>query len=422
MDQLLRIVDALLGLGPAVLMPVIITVLGLAFGQKFSRALRSGFIVGIGFIGIDLVVGLLSNALSDASQAMVERFGLQLTVIDMGWPVNAAITWALPLSAVIIPLALGINVLLLMTRMTKTMNINIWNYWHFAYATALVVAVTNSPVLGLVIGGTVSIIYLKIADWSAPWFQKEFDLPGLSCTTGSLVSWAPIGFLLDKLVGKIPFIKDLKATPGSIQEKFGVLGEPMVMGIVLGGLIGVLAGFSWDAVLGLAVRMGAVMVILPRMVKMLMEGLIPISESAKKLLGEKFNRSDIYIGMDTALAIGHPTVISTGLIMIPITLLLAVILPGNKVLPFVDLAALPFYMVFIVAFCRGNIIRGVINGTIAMAAILYLATYVAPFTNSLAVSAGYSLPDGAALVSSLSAGAHWIETVFAVILRFFTGG
>ena len=42
--------------------------------------------------------------------------------------------------------------------------------------------------------------------------------------------------------------------------------------------------------------------------------------------------------MDAALTVGHPTVMSTSLLLVPISLLLAVILPGNQVLPFGDLA------------------------------------------------------------------------------------
>lgn len=41
----------------------------------------------------------------------------------------------------------------------------------------------------------------------------------------------------------------------------------------------------------------------------------------------------MYIGLDTAVTLGHPTTIAVGLLLIPIMLILASILPGNKVLP-----------------------------------------------------------------------------------------
>ncbi|MGO1033522.1 PTS transporter subunit IIC, partial [Clostridioides difficile] len=42
-----------------------------------------------------------------------------------------------------------------------------------------------------------------------------------------------------------------------------------------------------------------------------------------------------------------------------------------KVLPFGDLATIPFYMAFIVCFRKGNIVQSVITGTIVIAISLY---------------------------------------------------
>lgn len=107
------------------------------------------------------------------------------------------------------------------------------------------------------------------------------------------------------------------------------------MGLILGIAIGILAGYDVGAVAQLGMSMGAVMFLMPRMVKILMEGLIPISESAREFMKSRFKGRELYIGLDAALSIGHPANISTGLILVPITLFLAVIIPGNKVLPLV---------------------------------------------------------------------------------------
>lgn len=421
MKGLFDIIQYVLGLGPSLMMPIIITVLGLVLGQKLSRSIRSGLFVGFGFIGINLLVGLMWGALSGASQAMVKRFGLQLTAVDMGWPVAAAITWALPLSAVVILVAVGLNLVLLGMRWTKTLNIDIWNIWHYAYVTALTVAVTKSPALGLVAGGLYSVIYLKLADWTAPAYQEVFDLPGVSCTTGSVTELAPIAYLIDRVVDRIPVVGKLSADPASIKDRFGPLGEPPIMGFILGAVIGLLAGFNLKDIGNLAMNMGATLLILPRMVELLMEGLVPISEAAKELLSKRFAGRDVYIGMDAALAIGHPAAMSTALIMIPITLALAVILPGNKVLPFVDLAAMPFFMIFGLAFGRGNIVRGVINGTIFMIIALYGATWFAPLVTQVGVQAGYKLPEGATTITQLGTGLHWIGIALVKIAQIIAG-
>ena len=48
-------------LGASVMMPIILTILGLLLGAKFGKAIRSGLTVGIGFIGLNLVIGMLSD-------------------------------------------------------------------------------------------------------------------------------------------------------------------------------------------------------------------------------------------------------------------------------------------------------------------------------------------------------------------------
>ena len=64
------------------------------------------------------------------------------------------------------------------------------------------------------------------------------------------------------------------------------------------------------------------------MAKYFGEALTPISERAQIIVNKKFkNRSKIYIGMDAAVALGNPTTIATALILTPIIILLALIVP-----------------------------------------------------------------------------------------------
>src|SRR5699024_4232043 len=102
--NLMETVQYILSLGPTVIIPLAILTIGLIFGTGFKKALKSGLTIGIGFVGINLVIGLLSDNLGPAAQQMVERFGLELTVIDMGWPAAAAAAWASPIAAISIPI------------------------------------------------------------------------------------------------------------------------------------------------------------------------------------------------------------------------------------------------------------------------------------------------------------------------------
>jgi len=191
------------------------------------------------------------------------------------------------------------------------------------------------------------------------------------------------------------------------------------MGLLLGMGIGALAGYDAAGILMLGVNMSAVMFLMPRMVRVLMEGLLPLSESAREFINKRFPGKEVYIGIDAATAIGHPSVISTGLILIPITLLLAAILPGNRVLPFTDLGLIPILMIWAVAPSKGNVFRGVVTGTIFMAMILLIATDLAEITTLIARDVQFPIPEGASLISSLDEGAHLVPYVIYKLFSLF---
>ena len=90
-------------------------------------------------------------------------------------------------------------------------------------------------------------------------------------------------------------------------------------------VIGILAGYSVGDILQLAIQMGAVMVLMPTVVKFIMEGLMPIADSAREILDKRFHGKDFYIGLDPALLLGNSQVVAASLLFVPLTLLIAVI-------------------------------------------------------------------------------------------------
>ncbi|KHD84712.1 PTS galactitol transporter subunit IIC [Heyndrickxia ginsengihumi] len=418
MDKLLSSIQYVLNLGPTVILPIAIIIIGVIFRTGFKKALKSGITIGIGFVGINLVIGLLVDNLGPAAQKMVERFGLHLTVIDTGWPSAAALSWASPVAAILIPICLIVNILLILLKLTKTLDIDIWNYWHFIAAGATGYIITGSWWFAILCAIIYEVAVLFVADKTAPMVQKFYGLEGISLPTGSTAAFGPIGMLVGWLVAKIPGIRKLHADPESIQKRFGIFGEPMMMGIILGLIIGILAGYDVGKVLQIGISMGAVMLLMPRMVKILMEGLIPISEAARTFLQKRYGDRELYIGLDAALSVGHPSVMATALLLVPITLFLAVILPGNKVLPFGDLSTIPFYIAFVVGSRKGNIIHSLIAGTIMIALALYMATDFATVHTAMMSGAKFNMPEGATQISSLDLGGNlfnWLILKFAEI-------
>ncbi|MBW4829084.1 MAG: PTS galactitol transporter subunit IIC [Clostridiaceae bacterium] len=390
----MSIINGIINMGPSVMMPIIFFILALIFGVKIGKAFKAGMLVGIGFEGINLVIGLLLNSLGPAAEAMVERFGLNLTVVDAGWPVAATIGWGSPIVPFVVFGGLFLNLILLVLNLTKTVNIDIFNYWHFLLTGGVMYAVTGSIAISSIGALIHFLIALIIADKTAPTVQKAYDLKGVSFAHATSAMYVPIGIGVNWIIEKIPGLNKVDANPDVITEKFGVMGEPLTLGTILGAILGILAGWNLTDILGLAVKVAAVMVLLPAMINVLVEGLVTVRDAAEKTLKKKFPDREFYIGLDTALLVGDPAVLATGLLMIPAALLLAVILPGNKVLPFVDLASIVFLISMVSPYCKKNMVRIFITGLVIITLVLYAGSSVAPYYTKAAELANVTLPEG----------------------------
>lgn len=86
---MLQFINTILGLGASVMMPIIIFIIGLVVGMKPIKALRAGFTVGVGFIGINLITGQMGSFMSPIIEGLQEKWHMSLDTYDMGWPVSS---------------------------------------------------------------------------------------------------------------------------------------------------------------------------------------------------------------------------------------------------------------------------------------------------------------------------------------------
>ena len=382
-----QVFSYIIGLGAAVMMPVIFTVLGVCIGIRFTDALKSGLKVGVGFIGLSIVTALLTSALGPALDTVVNLYDLQLKVFDMGWPAAASVAYNTAVGAFIIPVCLGVNILMLLTKTTRTVNIDLWNYWHFAFIGAVVYFAADSLAWGFFAAIVCYILTLIIADMTAKKFQGFYkDMDGISIPQPFCAGFAPFAWVINKGLDMIPGMNKLEIDAEGLKKKFGLLGEPLFLGVVVGIAIGCLTCSSWSEIvdkipyiLGLGIKMGAVMELIPRVTVLFIEGLRPISDATRSLIARKFKGADgLSIGMTPALVIGHPTTLVVSILLIPVTLLLAVILPGNQFLPLASLAGMFYVFPLVLPFTRGNVVKTFIVGLVVLTLGLYLVTSLAP--------------------------------------------
>ena len=408
---MLELFQKFVDLGAIVVLPILIFIFGMILGTKAKKSFTSGIIVGVGFVGLNMVIDLLGNSLGPAAQQMVERFGLNLTTIDVGWPAAAAISYGTVLGSLAIPIGIGLNIILLFLGLTKTLMVDMWNFWHAAFVASLVYAITQDFALGIYATiAYLTMIYL-LADIIAPRIEKFYGFPGITFPHGTSAPGFLFALPLNWIFERIPGFNKIEADPETVQKKFGVFGESTVLGLIIGLGMGILAGYDLGGILQLGVKTSAVMVLMPRMVSLLMEGLAPISEAANTFVQKRFPGREVNIGMDSALSVGHPAVLSSSLLLVPITILLAVILPGNTTLPFGDLATIPFVVCLMSAVFNGNIVRTVVGGSIYMTTILYITSWASPLVTMAAQAAKFDL-GGNKSITAMAEGGLWPTWLF----------
>ena len=425
-----KVFSYILGLGAPVMMPIIFTVLGVCIGVKLGKAVKSGLLVGVGFVGLSIVTALLTTALGPALNNVVDIYDLQLGVFDMGWPAAASIAYNTTVGAFVIPVCLGVNLLMLLTRTTRTVNIDLWNYWHFAFIGAIVYFASDNIWWGFFAAVICYILTMVVADLTADKFQKFYEkVDGISIPQPFCAGFVPFAIAINKLLDKIPGVNKIQIDAEGMKKKFGLLGEPLFLGVIVGCLVGILAKYELPKVLMLGVQMGAVMELIPRITGLFIEGLMPISDATRQLIARKFkNAAGLNIGMSPALVIGHPTTLVVSLLLIPVIIFLSVILPGNEFLPLASLAGMFYLFPLVLPITKGNVFKTFIVGLVALVIGVYFVTNLAPAFSraaedvyAMTQDTAVKIPDGfdhAAALDFASSPFSWIIYHLTVTLKY----
>jgi PTS system galactitol-specific IIC component len=133
-------------------------------------------------------------------------------------------------------------------------------------------------------------------------------------------------------------------------------------------------------------------------------------------MGKRFQGRDIYIGMDFALGLADPGVITVGMFAIVFTLVLIPV-PGNEFLPLLYIGGTAFSAIMPVIMCKGNLFRASVATFIVVWTKLVTATLAASAFTYWAVSVGQlpaTVPSGALVSSAVGAG-EWDVLVLSFL-------
>ncbi len=408
-------------LGNFIFIPIIFLVFMLMLKRTISEAIQSAMKVGIGFIALSMVIGFMLEKMEPAITGLAAKTGSSLSAIDVGGAATAVMGFGSSMGAIVIPLCVGINILMLVLKLTDCVNVDVFNLHQNASMGAIVYAYSGNFLYGVLTMGLFHVWALIAADLGAKNNEKFFGLPqGVSISHPVANTYLMFAYPFEWLFSRIPGLKDVNVTAETIQKRFGVLGDPTVVGFILGTLLG-LFGYEWKdpyhtiiSSVQLGMFLAAVMLLLPKMTSIMMEGLVPLSNAARKQLVKRFPDREITVGMDTALIVGNPSVIAPALLLIPIMVILAVILPGNKVMPLGDLSQFVFFIACMVPVFKGNIIKTWISSVILFGGGLYIASWMTPATNEVFQKFGAGAKEGV-MYTSLNPSANPFTGLFAAM-------
>lgn len=409
-------IAAILGsLGGPVLVAMVMFILGLVFRASLKNSIRGGIYAGIGLAGLFVIVNNATTTLTPAIQAFSQRFNTSLTVTDVGWG-SAGIAFSWPGLALVIIAIIAVNAIMILTGLTKTMWTDIWSYWHGQVVGGFVWYATGSIMLGV----AAAVIFLVIGSWVGDYTAKKYQefngLPGISvpCAVTLLGVFAgPFNGLIEK----VPGLRDIDASPENIRKRMGVIGELGVMGVIIGIVIGILAGYGYAAILNLGIQVGVLMVFLPKTVSVLCEGVIPIANAVNEFVQDRFEGKELYVAVDCAALLGHPSVMASAVILYPLAVILSLILPGNGLLPIASLAIIPYWCGAIAPYLKGNVFRMVLFTLVWMTLVFYASTAMAPVHTETMASLG--LADANTINSSFDMGGDLLGFIITKIFSLF---
>lgn len=394
--------------GVNVLVPIVVFVLSIAIRVELKKALRAAIFMAIGLTAFNLILNILWGQLDAVMVLISANVGKVFDVVDIGWPAAAAIVYSNSLGMTYFIVGLLWNLILFFTRVTDTFQpTDIWNYYYFVVWGIMVQFVTGSFVLGLAACMFMNLFVLLVADFLAPALQEYYGYEGLTCTCICVTNISILAALLRWVQMKL-HIKEVHLEPEKLQEKLGFFGEPAMIGIIMGILLGVVAYIhdlgsmaTWSKILSFALTLAAMLVIYPQVSGMFVKGLIPVSQSMNaRMRSEKMKRKAFNIGIDPAVYFGETSTLTTGLLLIPILIFTAAILPGNRIIPMADIPAMPFMAIGAIAVFKGNILNAAITGGIWYSLVHYIASDTAALFTQMATNAGTTLSAGQTFVNS----------------------
>lgn len=285
MDVIMGALNWYAALPSSVMVMIGIFLVGLLLARlKVGEALRCSIYVAGALVAMSTMVGMFSGAATPILMQVVEATGLKLDIIDLGLgSAYSSVLFPLSFYAILLVVGLAVNALMIVLKLTDTFDVDVFNYSVWALASSYVWAITGSVPLAIVAYIINEVVVLKLADITAPAIQDAYGLDGVSIPHGNAIIFAPVGMAVNWVIEKIPALAKIDWSTDKIEERFGGLISPSMIGFVMGIVLGIAGGQNVGQTLLLGVTIAAFMIVFPRVENVLVEGITPVADGMREI-------------------------------------------------------------------------------------------------------------------------------------------
>ena len=226
--------------GSAVFVPVIIFIICLILGVSLRKAFFSGLNAGIGLMGFGWLTNSYIPIIVPAVQNFVATTTLDLPIVDIGWQATSVIAYATRAGMMFLGFGLLFQVILFLLKVTNVfIPGDLWNNYSYMFWGSMTYVVTNDIWLSLAsmfVMVLYNIIFIEMNSkrWSTYYGYPNTTIPALHIAPGT-----PFAVIGNWAMNKMGAYK-IRWQPEAIRNRLGFLGEPIVLGFILGLLLGFL--------------------------------------------------------------------------------------------------------------------------------------------------------------------------------------
>ena len=420
------VIEKIIEIGPVVIIPSILFLIGFITTRKPLRNFLNCLYIFIGTMGAAIMLALFINFFKPLIDTITAGSEKEFLIADAGWLASKQIILNSPVSLYIIIAVVALNLVMLFLRLTRTINLDLWNWWIFLLAGSLIFATTEIRWLGVLVAIIIYAITLVMSDIYSPYLENYYGIKGISNPQTQVIICAPVVQLVNLVLNKIPFIKRAHIFYGEIQYKAGIVSEPMIMGLIMGFIAGLIAKYRTMVAspgpdvlfaLGMGLQLSVIMILMPRFVTLLFKGLSPAIKDINDFISRKITRRELHIGLDSIFFAGHPSVIGLSVIVIPLSVYVCTILPGNNMLPGPDLVLIPFLLVWAVAASGGDIFRSFISSAIIIPLTLWISSDMGNLFTGFFQKYNIEIAGEVSKISSYGAGSNLVFWILLQIIK-----